>query len=129
MVAPLAAANRRLAAVVDTVAQFIDESVEIKFERTPWHPEAFVWRGQEYVIARVLDTWFDYGWGPLQQRPKRWWQRRHRTYYRVETREGEVYEIYHDRARREWTLYRRLDPSETDEPHHRYWSRRGDSNS
>lgn len=116
MVAALAPPNRCLAALVDVVAQFIDERIEVKFQRTPWHLEAFIWRGEEHVIARVLDSWFDYGWGPLQQRPKRWWQRRHRTYYRVETREGETYEIYHDRARREWTLYRGLEPGEAEQP-------------
>lgn len=90
-------------------AEFIGEPIEIKFQRPPWQPAGFTWRGQEYPIARVLDVWFDYGWGPLQHRPKRWWQRRHRTYYRVETQAGEIYEMYHDRARREWTLYRRLE--------------------
>ena len=111
------------------VAQFIDESIEIKFERAPWRPEAFIWRGAEHAIARVLDTWFDHGWGPLRQRPKRWWQRRHRTYYRVETRQGEIYEIYHDRARQEWTLYRRLESAEAERSRRRPWSRERDSNS
>jgi hypothetical protein len=101
---------------VSGVTEFIGEPIEIKFERTPWHPTAFVWRDREHAIARVLDAWFDFGWGTLKPRPKRWWQRRHRTYYRVETEAGEVFEIYHDRARREWTLYRRLEFGEEDLP-------------
>ena len=78
-------------------------------------PAAFVWRGRRYEITRVLDFWFDTGFG-AQQRGKRWWMRRHRNVYRVEADDGHIYELYLDRGGKqfEWHLYRRLDDDESD---------------
>lgn len=75
-------------------------------------PVAFTWMGQKKSVESVAATWFDTSWGPLQKRPKRWWQRRHRTYYQVEADDGCLYEIYLDRGTGEWVLYKRFLPQE-----------------
>ena len=78
-------------------------------------PVSFRLDGREYVIAEILDTWFDYGFGRSPMRRKTWRQRHHRNYYRVKTIEGEVFEIYYDRGtklehpeRKKWFLSRQL---------------------
>ena len=87
---------------------FIDEEIVITLSDNPFRPAGFSWRGANFPIRWVLDVRFDYGWGPLRYSPKRWWQRRHRTYYRVQTESGERFELYNDRALGRWVLYRRL---------------------
>jgi len=87
--------------------QLIVEKIEVEFAAKPGPPVRFTWRGKTYSIARVAKTWFDHGFGPLA-RAGRWWQRRHRTYYQVITEEGEEFQFYLDRGKREWILYRRL---------------------
>ncbi len=73
-------------------------------------PVAFVWDGTRYEIERILDFWFDTGFG-AQKRGKAWYTRRHRNYYRVETSDGDVYDIYLDRSghQRKWVLYQRVE--------------------
>jgi len=78
-------------------------------------PVSFRLDDREYVIAEVLESWPDHGFGKSSAGRKRWWQRHHRNYYRVKTAEGEVYEIYYDRGTsldhselKKWFLTRRL---------------------
>jgi len=91
--------------------EFIGEPITITLDESrPGKPPAsFEWRKQTHLIEAVEATWVDAGWGPLRSRSKRWWQRRHRTYYQVTAR-GQLFEIYHDRGLDSWTLYRRLLP-------------------
>ena len=91
--------------------QFIGETITVALdEARPGKPPAsFTWRGDAYPIESVEATWVDAGWGPLRARSKRWWQRRHRTYFQVIAR-GRLFEIYHDRGLSTWTLYRLLTP-------------------
>jgi hypothetical protein len=88
------------------IAQPID--VETRLDMPGKPPAAFTWMGQRKSVESVAATWVDTGWGPLRKRPKRWWQRRHRTYYQVEADDGCLYEIYLDRGNGEWVLYRRF---------------------
>jgi hypothetical protein len=78
-------------------------------------PVSFRLDGREHVIAEILESWPDHGFGKSSAGPKRWWQRHHRNYYRVKTSEGNVYEIYYDRGTnlkhpelKKWFLTRRL---------------------
>jgi len=93
--------------------EFVHEEIEVEFARKPGPPVAFVWREKRFAIAEVLAAWADYGFGPFRY-PARWWQRRHRNYYRVRTTEGEVVEFYLDRGRDRWVLYRRWAAEECD---------------
>jgi hypothetical protein len=78
-------------------------------------PVSFRLDDREYTIAHILESWHDYGFGRSFTGRKRWWQRHHRTYYRVKTTEGETFEIYFDRGtkleqaqRGIWFLSRKL---------------------
>lgn len=91
----------------------ISEPIEVEMGRTDMAakvPVAFMWRGERYEIVRVVDFWFDTGFG-AQKRGKAWYTRRHRNCYVVEASDGHVYEIYLDRGggQLQWHLYRRLD--------------------
>lgn len=96
--------------------KFYSQEIQVKAGQKPGIPSAFVWRGREYRIQEVWGEWPDYGFGPLPR--GRWWQRRHRTYFRVVTEEGEVFDIYLDRGakRKKWILYRQLDISPGQKP-------------
>ena len=92
--------------------KLISERIEVEFDDSSGglkQPTAFVWRGQRHVIREVLSAWVDSGFGAGEV-TRTWYRRRHRNYYRVETDEGELYEIYLDRggSKREWVLARRL---------------------
>jgi hypothetical protein len=78
-------------------------------------PVSFKLDDREYVIAEVLESWPDHGYGNQPLKRKKWYHRRHRNYFRVKTTEGDVYEIYHDRGTKlthpelkKWYLTRRL---------------------
>jgi len=78
-------------------------------------PVSFRLDDREYMIAEILESWPDHGFGNSSSGRKRWWQRHHRNYYRVKTTGGEVYEIYYDRGTslshpelKKWFLTRRL---------------------
>jgi hypothetical protein len=78
-------------------------------------PVSFKFNRREYIIAEVMESWPDYGFGRASGGRQRWWQQRHRYYYRVKTTDGEVYEIYYDRGvskknpeSRKWYLTQRL---------------------
>lgn len=84
---------------------FVHDDIEVEFASKPGPPTAFLWQGQRYVVTEVLRGWADHGFGPMDY-PARWWQRRHRNYFRVRTSEGELAEFYLDRGTRKWVLYR-----------------------
>ncbi len=88
---------------------FIDE--EIKVQPGECYPELnwFDWRGKKHEVAKVSETWQDYGFAGWMKKP-RWWQRRHKNFYRIETKEGRTFEIYCDRGskKRVWVLLKEL---------------------
>jgi hypothetical protein len=77
--------------------KFIGREISVTVGGEVKAPVSFRLGRKEYVIAEVVDSWFDHGFGSQAGR-KRWWQRRHRNYYHVKTTEGDVYEIYYDRG-------------------------------
>jgi len=91
-------------------SQFVDEPIDVLTaeDRPGKPPLSLTWRGEEYPVERVEAMWHDTSWGPLRARPKRWWQRRHRTYFQVRVSGERILEIYHDRGLRQWILYRIL---------------------
>lgn len=84
---------------------FIGEEVEVKCDERPGAPSAFVWRGAEYRVAKIL------GHRLALDRNRTWYKRRHRDYYTVETEGGEVYKLYFHRGpgRRYWFLRMRME--------------------
>ena len=92
--------------------QFISEHISVTTDGEIKQPVAFRWKGNEYRVVEVILAWFDWGFPPgAAQRD--WRTRRHRNYYRVRTGNGEIFEIYMDRAApsgdAQWYLYQRLE--------------------
>jgi hypothetical protein len=87
-------------------------------------PRTFTLAKQTFTIARVLAVWHDYGFGKVAPKRPRWFMRHHRTYYRVQTTNGEVYELYYDRGVslgntrfKKWFLTRKLPGFTKDSDH------------
>jgi len=93
------------------VKRFYSQEIQVKTGRKSGIPSAFIWGGREYRIREIWGEWPDFSFGSVTR--GRWWQRRHRTYFRVVTESDEVFEIYLDRGarRKKWVLYRRLEVS------------------
>ena len=79
-------------------------------------PESFILDGWEYQVKEVLEVWYDSGFGNSETSCT-WRTRHHRSYYRLETTDGEVYELYFDRGTnlrhpqyRKWYVTQRLSP-------------------
>ncbi|MFQ6131905.1 MAG: DUF6504 family protein [Armatimonadota bacterium] len=91
-----------------SAGDFLCEEIEVETEGQ--RPVALVWRGERHEIAEVLRMWYDVSFGSTPPRGRKaWWQRRHRTCYRVATKAGERLEIYWDRGSigRKWFISRR----------------------
>ena len=91
--------------------EFYSEKIEIVRDEKTKNPVSFVWRDKEYKIKEVIAYWPDYSYSKSGAKRKRWWQRRHRNYYRVLTHEDFVFDIYFDRGSKEveWILYTKLE--------------------
>ena len=91
--------------------RFMEREIEVEAaEDAPQRPVAFKIGGRRYVVADLLSTWEDEAPGGARQ----WSKRRHRTFYRLRTEEGDLFDIYFDwaearrRHRDRWVLHRRL---------------------
>ena len=91
--------------------EFISDEIEVTRDERTRSPISFTWREKEYRIKEVIAFWPDFSHSESGSKGKRWWQRRHRNYYRILTDEEEVFEIYFDRGAKTevWILYTRLD--------------------
>jgi hypothetical protein len=97
--------------------EFVGRPIEVVAEGKVLEPVSFRLAGRDYEIAEVLERWQDHGFGMAAPLKKNWRLRHHRNYYRVRTKEGDVFEIYLDRARvglrhgrpRRWYLYRKVE--------------------
>jgi hypothetical protein len=110
-----------LSKAVDGI-QFIDEPIEVEYDRIRLGPTAFTWRSVRYEIAEILEARQDYHTPEYAAHARGWLHRRHRNYYTVRTTGGQAFEIYLDRAggRRQWVLLKRaiaepVEPAETTE--------------
>jgi len=115
----------------DNVLRFIAEPIQAHFDRPPalekkpGCPNAFTWRGETCRIVEKLSEWHDYA---RRGRMARNMQPQHaavasnrgswgvgRDYFRVRVENGQVYDIYYDRAPKgaearkgAWFLYRQV---------------------
>ena len=110
---------------------FIGEAIVVQFDEPPLFskrpgcPDGFVWSGQTYRIVELLSEWSDYrrrGRMATNMRPEHaaaaeqrgsWGVGR--TYFRVRTDSGRVFDLYYDRApgkvgdrKGTWFLYREM---------------------
>jgi hypothetical protein len=112
--------------------RFIDEEIEVRFDRPPLltkkpsAPNGFTWDGESFRVREVLSSWFDYrrrgrmakNMKPahLREAIRRGSWGVGRFYFRVQTTEGRVFDLYYDRAPREaadraghWFLWREME--------------------
>ncbi len=91
------------------VEEFIDEPIQVEYDKKEFAPKAFVWRGQRHEVVQVVSQWQEWGTPKYEKHKRTWWQRRHRNYYVVLTDKGETLEIYLDRAggKRDWVLLKK----------------------
>jgi len=91
--------------------QLYSEKIEVECRGEPLKPVSFKWNDKEFRIEKVLRIWQDWGFPPGSPRRKNWRLRRHRTYFKVRTEDGRVFEIYLDRKAPEqtWVLYREIE--------------------
>lgn len=91
---------------------FIGETVPVEWtQEMGWkRPLCFVWQGERHVVKEVLARWEDHSFPRAAPKRKRWYHRRHRTYYEVETLTGDRFRLYLDRGAAQplWTLLGRL---------------------
>jgi len=111
--------------------QFFDHPIEVLFEtppaleKSPDCPDGFVWNTQTYRVIELLASWSDF---TRRDRAARNMRPSHaavasnrgslgvgRFYFRVRADNGQVFDIYYDRAPRdadrrkgEWFVYREL---------------------
>jgi hypothetical protein len=112
--------------------RFIDEEIEVRFDRPPLltkkpsAPNGFTWDGESFQVREVLSTWFDYrrrgrmakNMKPahLREAIRRGSWGVGRFYFRVQTDDGRVFDLYYDRAPKEaadraghWFLWREME--------------------
>lgn len=89
--------------------EFIDEPIEVEYDARQTEPKAFVWRGQRYAVAEVLEFRQEWQTPAYARHAKGWRSRRHRNYYTVRTADGHIFELYldHGFGQRHWVLLRR----------------------
>ncbi|MEZ4769853.1 MAG: DUF6504 family protein [Caldilineales bacterium] len=110
---------------------FISEPIEVQFDvppelkKKPGVPDRFVWRDEAFRVVELLSEWRDYsrrGRMAVNMRPEHAEVASHRgswgvgrTYFRVRTEGGRIFDIYYDRAPRSaddrlgsWTMFREM---------------------
>jgi hypothetical protein len=115
---------------------FYDEVIEVHFdeppvrEKAPHCPNAFVWNDTTYPIITALSEWSDFtrrGRMANNMRPAhaataatRGSLNVGRYYFRVQVANGQIFDIYYDRAMKsvddrkgQWVLYRELEQHES----------------
>lgn len=94
--------------------RLIDEAIEVTFaepplyEKKPPCPQSFTWQGVTYPIEEVIEEWEDYRRrgrmernmvpGHLSSALRKGSWGVGRFYFRVRVQQGNIYEIYFDRA-------------------------------
>jgi len=77
---------------------FISEEIQVVRSEASGQPLSFIWRTESFAIREIIAEWQDYGFSAGAPKKRSWRMRRHRTCYRVETTDGAVFEMYHDRG-------------------------------
>ncbi len=92
------------------MAEIYSEKIEVECEGEPLRPVSFTWRGEMFLIKKIVRMWQDWGFAGGAPRKRTWRLRRHRNYFDVETESGRIFEIYLDRKgpELEWIIYREL---------------------
>jgi len=110
---------------------FIGSAVEVEFDKEPLHkkkppsPDRFIWKGETFAVVDKLGEWHDYsrtGHMTHNMRPANMAKALRRGswgvgrfYFRVQVENGQIFDIYYDRAPKDalnragsWFLYREM---------------------
>lgn len=79
-------------------SRFYGERIEVETLNQSFYPSAFVWRGQRYVINKIIHSWPDSGYAKSTPNKRNWRLRHHRNYFVARTDGGRVFKMYHDRG-------------------------------
>jgi hypothetical protein len=111
--------------------RFIGDAIEVEFEQAPiltkkpGAPDGFQWQGKDFKVTKILGEWFDYGRRgrmAMNMRSENLTKAKRRGswgvgryYFRVETKSGQIFDIYYDRAPEDagdrqghWFIWREL---------------------
>ncbi len=114
---------------------FIGDSVEVQFDKEPLHkkkpgcPDRFIWDGEVFHVIEKVGEWHDYsrsGHMSHNMRPANMAKALRRGswgvgrfYFRVLTKNGQIFDLYYDRAPKDasdreggWFLYREMKKAE-----------------
>ena len=98
--------------MADESEQFISREITVLRGGREGLPVSFDWDGKQFTVGETIAVWSDWGFSAGAPRKKSWRMRRHRNYYRIETTDGSVFELYHDRGLKlsggKWFLQSRL---------------------
>ena len=93
----------------------VDREIEVELgEDEPEKPKAFRVGKRRYEVVEVVSTWRDQELGAATAFDRSWKQRHQRTYLRVKTQEGDLFDLYFEfsgsrkKERKRWVLHRRL---------------------
>jgi hypothetical protein len=93
---------------------FVGETVRVSWVQEIGYkrPTAIALSGGDLAVQEVLMKWEDHGFGQSPPKKRPWYLRRHRTYYRVKTGTGRVFELYLDRGapKETWVLVKEIHP-------------------
>ena len=93
-------------------AQFISEEIAVVRNDDNGDPVSFRWNGRDVAIREIIEVWSDWGFPAGAPKRKTWRMRRHRNCFRVETTDGALFEMYHDRGLKisggKWILHSRI---------------------
>jgi len=110
---------------------FIGASIAVEFDKEPLHikkplcPDRFIWKGEIFYVVDKLGEWPDYsrsGHMTHNMRPANMAKALRRGswgvgrfYFRVQTENGQIFDLYYDRAPKDafdregvWYLYREM---------------------
>lgn len=79
-------------------SRFYSERIKVETVNQSFYPSAFVWRGQRYVINKIIHSWPDSGYAKSTPNKRNWRLRHHRNYFIVDTDIGRIFKMYHDRG-------------------------------
>lgn len=77
--------------------RFFGQQITVERDQETREPTSFSFKDETHDVTLIMTSWQDYGM-PSDGRKHTWRQRHHRNYYRVQTADGRVFEIYYDRG-------------------------------
>ncbi len=75
--------------------RFFGMRIDVVTEKCSAIPASFFIEEEFHKVDEIFLVWHDYKF-PDDDRKHRWWQRKHKNFYRLSTVAGRIFEIYFD---------------------------------